>query len=76
MPAQTAVDLPLVGTVQAGLPQAHAGALTTFGIVPESPETGYGYLRRGDALDGAVARLDSFVEKPDAATAQIAAVET
>jgi mannose-1-phosphate guanylyltransferase/mannose-6-phosphate isomerase len=43
----------------------------TFGITPSSPETGYGYIRRGAALRGfpdgfGVAR---FVEKPDAATA-------
>jgi mannose-1-phosphate guanylyltransferase / mannose-6-phosphate isomerase len=49
-----------------------AGALATFGIVPSGPETGYGYIRRGDsvpALDGCfgVAR---FVEKPDLATAE------
>ena len=48
------------------------GALATFGIVPKTPETGYGYIRRGDAVTGCgecytVAR---FVEKPDAATAQ------
>src|SRR5258708_4144921 len=45
--------------------------LVTFGITPNSPETGYGYIRRGAALQGCpdgfgVAR---FVEKPDAATA-------
>jgi mannose-1-phosphate guanylyltransferase/mannose-6-phosphate isomerase len=45
--------------------------LVTFGIAPDSPETGYGYMRRGAALPGlpgcfTVAR---FVEKPDAATA-------
>ena len=45
--------------------------LVTFGIAPDSPETGYGYIRRGAALAGltdsfAVAR---FVEKPDTATA-------
>jgi mannose-1-phosphate guanylyltransferase/mannose-6-phosphate isomerase len=49
-----------------------AGALATFGIVPSGPETGYGYIRRGEAVpasDGcfSVAR---FVEKPDLATAQ------
>ena len=48
------------------------GKLATFGIVPKSPETGYGYIRRGEAVAGcgdcySVAR---FVEKPDAATAQ------
>ena len=50
---------------------ARQGRLVTFGIRPDAPETGYGYIRRGAALPGladcfAVAR---FVEKPDAATA-------
>ncbi len=50
---------------------ARQDRLVTFGITPDSPETGYGYIRRGAALEGlansfAVAR---FVEKPDAATA-------
>ena len=50
---------------------AAQGALTTFGIVPESPETGYGYIRKGEPLDGVagVARVAEFVEKPDAARA-------
>jgi mannose-1-phosphate guanylyltransferase/mannose-6-phosphate isomerase len=48
------------------------GALATFGIVPQGPETGYGYIRRGAAVAGTdngyqVAR---FVEKPDRATAE------
>ncbi len=51
---------------------AAAGALVTFGVVPDRPETGYGYLRSGVAIDGATSAraLLSFVEKPDAATAQ------
>jgi mannose-1-phosphate guanylyltransferase/mannose-6-phosphate isomerase len=45
--------------------------LVTFGITPDAPETGYGYIRRGAPLSGlpecfSVAR---FVEKPDATTA-------
>jgi mannose-1-phosphate guanylyltransferase/mannose-6-phosphate isomerase len=56
--------------VEAGLPQARDGALTTFGIVPETPETGYGYLRQGAALAEGVHRLEKFVEKPDRETAQ------
>jgi mannose-1-phosphate guanylyltransferase / mannose-6-phosphate isomerase len=46
--------------------------LVTFGIEPESPHTGYGYIRRGAALnDGHPAHsVAAFVEKPDAATAQ------
>ena len=39
--------------------------LTTFGIVPERPETGYGYIARGEGN-----RVRSFVEKPDKPTAQ------
>ena len=52
--------------------QVEGGALATFGIVPRSPETGYGYIHRGaatEALDGSY-RVDRFVEKPDAVTAQ------
>lgn len=53
---------------------AREGAVITFGIVPDKPETGYGYIRRGDpfpapgiADDAHV--LAGFVEKPDAVTA-------
>jgi mannose-1-phosphate guanylyltransferase/mannose-6-phosphate isomerase len=46
------------------------GHLVTFGIVPDRPETGYGYIRQGQALDPeGVYRVDRFVEKPDEATA-------
>ncbi|HXR19655.1 MAG TPA: mannose-1-phosphate guanylyltransferase/mannose-6-phosphate isomerase [Steroidobacteraceae bacterium] len=48
---------------------ARGGALASFGIVPTSPETGYGYIRRG-ALEGGAYRIAEFVEKPDAARAQ------
>jgi mannose-1-phosphate guanylyltransferase/mannose-6-phosphate isomerase len=49
-----------------------AGALATFGIVPQGPETGYGYIRRGAPMAGAEAcfRVERFVEKPDRATAE------
>ncbi|MEM1191300.1 MAG: mannose-1-phosphate guanylyltransferase/mannose-6-phosphate isomerase [Pseudomonadota bacterium] len=49
---------------------AKAGRLMTFGIVPDAPETGYGYLHRGEQLEDDVHLLASFVEKPDAQTAQ------
>jgi mannose-1-phosphate guanylyltransferase/mannose-6-phosphate isomerase len=50
---------------------AASGSLITFGIVPSSPETGYGYIRKGRALsaDGGAFRVESFVEKPDLQTA-------
>jgi mannose-1-phosphate guanylyltransferase/mannose-6-phosphate isomerase len=48
------------------------GALATFGIVPQAPETGYGYIRRGEQADGAddCYKVERFVEKPDRATAE------
>ncbi|WP_016957917.1 mannose-1-phosphate guanylyltransferase/mannose-6-phosphate isomerase [Catenovulum agarivorans] len=42
--------------------------MVTFGIVPTHAETGYGYIKRGNAVDTAYA-VDSFVEKPNLATA-------
>lgn len=56
--------------VQAGLPQARAGALVTFGIAPSHAETGYGYIRVGQSLEPGVHRIAAFVEKPDAERAR------
>lgn len=46
--------------------KAEAGSLVTFGIVPSAPETGYGYIRRADALAGdeEIYPVAQFVEKP------------
>ncbi|HEY2031359.1 MAG TPA: mannose-1-phosphate guanylyltransferase [Myxococcales bacterium] len=49
---------------------AASGGLVTIGIKPTRPETGYGYLKRGAALADGVFRVEAFVEKPDAQTAQ------
>jgi mannose-1-phosphate guanylyltransferase/mannose-6-phosphate isomerase len=51
-------------------PAAAQGRLVTFGIVPDAPETGYGYIRAGAALADGVRQVARFVEKPDAATAR------
>jgi mannose-1-phosphate guanylyltransferase/mannose-6-phosphate isomerase len=48
---------------------AAGGRLVTFGVIPDRPETGYGYLLRG-AARGAWSELEKFVEKPDLATAE------
>ena len=47
-------------------------ALVTFGVVPSSPHTGFGYLHRGDRLEGLseTYTVTEFREKPDLATAQ------
>jgi mannose-1-phosphate guanylyltransferase/mannose-6-phosphate isomerase len=54
--------------VRAASAAADAGALVTFGIVPDAPETGFGYIQ-AQAGDG-LRKVSRFVEKPDAATAQ------
>jgi mannose-1-phosphate guanylyltransferase/mannose-6-phosphate isomerase len=50
---------------------ARQGRLVTFGITPDSPETGYGYIRRGTPLKDLsnCFAVERFVEKPDAVTA-------
>ncbi|MBK8119716.1 MAG: mannose-1-phosphate guanylyltransferase/mannose-6-phosphate isomerase [Sulfuritalea sp.] len=54
-----------------GLPEAENGAVVTFGIIPDRPETGYGYIEaRADGSKDAVRVLLAFAEKPDLATAQ------
>ncbi len=49
--------------VQVAAQTARSGRLVTFGVVPQAPETGYGYIRRG-AAEGGAYRIASFVEKP------------
>lgn len=50
---------------------ALAGRLVTFGITPDRPETGYGYLElEADSPRDEAADLKRFVEKPDSATAE------
>jgi mannose-1-phosphate guanylyltransferase/mannose-6-phosphate isomerase len=44
--------------------------LVTFGIVPDAPETGYGYIKCGEVLGDNSHRVAAFVEKPDLETAQ------
>ncbi|WP_250464260.1 mannose-1-phosphate guanylyltransferase/mannose-6-phosphate isomerase [Microbulbifer litoralis] len=49
---------------------AERGHLVTFGIVPTSPETGYGYIRRGEEIGGGAWKVAEFVEKPEQTTAE------
>ncbi|HGL4533679.1 mannose-1-phosphate guanyltransferase [Enterobacter roggenkampii] len=61
-------------SVRKALPYAENGKLVTFGIVPQKPETGYGYIRRGVPCDGVqhadAFEVEQFVEKPNLETAE------
>ncbi|HHQ6553084.1 TPA: mannose-1-phosphate guanylyltransferase/mannose-6-phosphate isomerase [Serratia fonticola] len=50
--------------IQTALQFAAQNHLVTFGIIPEHPETGYGYIKRGSTLSDGCFKVDSFVEKP------------
>jgi mannose-1-phosphate guanylyltransferase/mannose-1-phosphate guanylyltransferase/mannose-6-phosphate isomerase len=65
--AATEIFLAAIGTAAQA---AATGKLVTFGIAPQTPETGYGYIRRGADLGNGAFAVDRFVEKPDLATAQ------
>ncbi|MDE2823330.1 MAG: mannose-1-phosphate guanylyltransferase/mannose-6-phosphate isomerase, partial [Chloroflexota bacterium] len=57
---------------RAGLALASEGDVVTFGVPPTGPETGYGYIEKGNAVapvDGEAYTIQSFVEKPDLPTA-------
>jgi mannose-1-phosphate guanylyltransferase/mannose-6-phosphate isomerase len=61
-----------VQAVSQAIPLATQGWLVTFGIRPDRPETGFGYIRRAEALEGSHGyRVEQFVEKPDLATAEL-----
>ncbi len=51
---------------------AAAGEIVTFGVTPDHPATGYGYIHPGAPLEGdaQVRRIERFVEKPDEARAR------
>ncbi|MEL0027785.1 MAG: mannose-1-phosphate guanylyltransferase/mannose-6-phosphate isomerase, partial [Perlucidibaca sp.] len=56
--------------IRRAIPHAEAGALVAFGIVARSPETGYGYIRHGEAVGEGAFRIAAFVEKPALALAE------
>lgn len=56
--------------VDAAQPLAGEGWLVTFGIKPDAPETGYGYIKAGHALGADAFAVHSFVEKPSLEVAE------
>ncbi|GGY14329.1 mannose-1-phosphate guanylyltransferase/mannose-6-phosphate isomerase [Rhodanobacter panaciterrae] len=59
-----------VDAVKLAMPLAAQGWLVTFGIRPDRPETGFGYIRRAEAIGSDGYRVEQFVEKPDLTTAE------
>ena len=72
LPADHYVGKPtaLIDAIEKAASAASQGKLVTFGLVPSRPETGYGYIKRGEALAIDVSVLEQFVEKPDQPTAE------
>lgn len=72
MPSDHVIQQPetFLHAVAAAAPLASAGWLMTFGVRPSRAETGYGYIRRGEALGKAAFQAAEFVEKPHAMTAE------
>lgn len=73
MPSDHVIGLPdaFASAVADAWPAAVAGKLVTFGITPDNPETGYGYIETGAETEHRhVHAVRRFVEKPDLATAQ------
>jgi mannose-1-phosphate guanylyltransferase len=57
-------------TVARAVDSALSGVITTIGIKPQRPETGYGYIEGGEAISGGVHRVVRFVEKPNLSLAE------
>ncbi len=54
--------------IETGLDYVNQKRLVTFGIVPKTPETGYGYIKSEKAIDSVLnlgSKIDCFIEKPD-----------
>jgi mannose-1-phosphate guanylyltransferase len=60
----------LMRAVDTAAPLARDGWLVTFGMAAERPETGYGYIQRGEEIAPGAWRASRFVEKPDSAAAE------
>lgn len=60
--------------LEAGARLASGGKIVTLGIPADAPDTGYGYIRRGDALEDVAGEkafaVEAFKEKPDPKTAE------
>jgi len=75
MPSDHVIENPerFASVVRSAAKVAAQGNFVLFGINADSPQTGYGYIRQGETLNGTMPtafRVDAFFEKPDKETAQ------
>lgn len=59
-----------VQTIRQGIAAAQAGAIVTFGVMPNFPSTAYGYIQQGSARSDSSFQVERFIEKPDLQNAQ------
>ena len=59
-----------VSAVTEAATMAKSGYITTFGIRPDRPETGFGYIQKGESISGPLHAVTEFKEKPDLETAK------
>ena len=71
-PADHVIDRPeaFLKALRAAAPIAASGHHVTFGMEPDHPATGFGYIQQGQAISNGLYEIDSFREKPDEVTAQ------
>ncbi len=68
---QHVADVPAFqASVHEAIRVARDGSIVTLGITPTRPETGYGYIKLGEALSGSARKVAAFVEKPNVQTAE------
>lgn len=73
MPADHVLDEnSFVSTIQAAIHEAAENAIVVFGVKPDRPETGYGYIKVDKSKTNVASSyvVEDFVEKPDVVTAQ------
>ena len=61
-----------IKVINSGLKYASDGRFITFGVIPDGPETGYGYIKSAEPLDESLIKgsnIDCFIEKPNFETA-------
>jgi len=72
LPSDHAVpdEAPFRVALERAIRLAKRGETVVFGLAPDRPETGYGYLQQGPTIEAGLYQVRRFIEKPDRATAE------